>query len=185
MEDRRILDLYLERSETAITETANKYGRYCHYIAFQILENDADVEEVVNDTYLKIWNTVPPQRPDSLKSYVGMLTRQLALDAYKRQNAQKRNGQASLALEELSECITTPGGNMDMDERIALRDALNSFLWTLPQRTRIVFMRRYFYFSTIAEIARDCKMKESNVTMLLLRTRKKLAHFLEKEGFWV
>ena len=183
MEDKQIVELYWARSENAISETEKKYGRYCHYIAYQILYNDEDAKEVVNDTYLKTWNTIPPKRPDPLKPYVGTISRQLALDVYKKQNAQKRGGQVSLVLDELSECIPDNDSGADIGESVALSDALNRFMWALPQRTRNIFVRRYFYMSSVAEIAKDFSMKESNVTMHLLRTRKKLEQFLRKEGF--
>ena len=183
MEDKQIVELYWARSETAISETEKKYGRYCHYIAYQILHNDEDAKEVVNDTYLKTWNTIPPGRPDPLKPYVGTISRQLALDVYKKQHAQKRGGEVSLVLDELSECIPDNDSGADIGESVALSDALNRFMWNLPQRTRNIFVRRYFYMSSVAEIAKDFSMKESNVTMHLLRTRKKLEQFLRKEGF--
>ena len=183
MEDKQIVDLYWARSESAITETEKKYGRYCHYIAYRILENDEDAKEVVNDTYLKTWNTVPPNRPDPLKPYVGMISRQLSLDRYEEYHAQKRGGQVMLVLDELAECIPDSNSGADIGESIALSDALTRFLRDLPQRTRSIFVRRYFYMSSVREIAKDFSMKESNVTMHLLRTRKKLEHFLKKEGF--
>ena len=183
MEDKQIVDLYFERSESAITETEKKYGRYCHYIAYRILENDEDAKEIVNDTYLKTWNTVPPNRPDPLKPYVGMISRQLSLDRYEEYHAQKRGGQVMLVLDELAECIPDNNSGADIGESVALSDALTRFLRDLPQRTRSIFVRRYFYMSSVAEIAKDFSMKESNVTMHLLRTRKKLEHFLKKEGF--
>ena len=183
MEDKQIVELYWERSETAIAETEKKYGRYCHYIAYQILYNDEDAKQVVNDTYLKTWDTIPPQRPDTLKSYVGMISRQLALNIYEKQHTQKRGGQVTLVLDELSECIPDNAPDADIEDSVALSDALNRFIRSLPQRTRNIFVRRYFYMSTAAEIAKDFSLKESNVTMHLLRTRKKLAQFLKKEGF--
>lgn len=183
MEDKQIVELYWARSESAISETANKYGRYCHYIAYQILTNDEDAEEVVNDTYLKAWNTIPPQRPDPLKPYVGTISRQLALNVYKEQHTQKRGGQVPLVLDELSDCIPNPENHENIGESIALSEALSRFLRALPQKTRNIFIRRYFYMSPVAEIARDFSMKESNVTMHLLRTRRKLEQFLKKEGF--
>lgn len=185
MEDRQIVDLFWERSEAAIAETEKKYGWYCHYIAYQILYSDEDAREVVNDTYLKAWNTIPPQRPDPLKPYVGMISRQLALDAYEAQHTQKRGGQVPLVLEELSECIPDHAGGADLGERIALRDALNKFVRSLPGKTQSIFVRRYWYASSITEIAEEYSMKESSVTVLLLRTRKKLKDFLDKEGFEV
>ena len=183
MEDKQIVDLYWERSETAIAETEKKYGRYCHHIAYQILCSDEDAKEVVNDTYLKTWNTIPTQRPDPLKSYVGMISRQLALNAYEVQHTQKRGGQVPLVLDELSECIPDNDSGADIGESVALSDALNRFIWALPQRTRNIFVRRYFYMSPVVEIAKDFQMKESNVTMHLFRARKKLEQFLKKEGF--
>ena len=182
MDDKRIVDLYWLRDESAIEETDKKYGRYCHYIAYHILADDEDAKEVVNDTYLKTWNTVPPNRPDPLKPYVGTISRQLSLNRFEAQHTQKRGGQVALALDELSECIPDTN-DTDIGESVALSDALSRFLWTLPERTRIMFVRRYFYVSPIAEIAADFSMKESAVTMLMLRTRQKLAHFLKKEGF--
>ena len=182
MDDKQIVELYWLRDESAIEETDKKYGRYCHYIARCILSNDEDAKEIVNDTYLKTWNTVPPHRPDPLKPYVGTISRQLSLNRYEAQHAQKRYGQVALALDELSECIPDTN-DTDIGESVALSDALSRFLWTLPERTRIMFVRRYFYVSPIAEIAADFSMKESAVTMLMLRTRQKLAHFLKKEGF--
>ena len=181
MEDKQIVELYLARSEAAIAETEKKYGRYCRYIAYQILYSDEDANEVANDTYLKAWNTIPPQNPDPLKSYLGMISRQLALNAYEKQHSKKRGGQVPLVLDELAECVAD--NRADIGGSIELSEALSRFLKALPRRTRSVFVRRYFYVSTVAEIAGDFRMKESNVSMLLLRTRRKLEQFLKKEGF--
>lgn len=183
MEDKQIVDLYFERSESAITETEKKYGRYCHYIAYRILGNDEDAKEIVNDTYLKAWNTIPPNRPGRLKPYVGMLCRQLSLDRYEKYHTQKRGGQVMLILDELAECIPDSDSRADIGESIDLKDALNKFVRSLPDKTQKVFVRRYWYSSSIAEIAEAYGMKESSVTVLLLRTRKKLKEFLCKEGF--
>ena len=185
MEDKKIVDLYFERSESAITATEEKYGRYCHYIAYSILENDEDAKEIVNDTCLKVWNTIPPNRPDCLKSYVGMISRRLSLDRYEKYHAQKRSGEAALVLDELLDCIPDNDSGYDVGENSALKDALNKFVWSLPDKTQKIFVRRYWYSSSIAEIAREYGMKESNVAVLLLRTRKKLKEFLNKEGIEV
>lgn len=183
MEDRQIIELYFSRHESAIAETDIKYGRFCRYIAYQILRNHEDSEEVTNDTYLKTWNTIPPNYPESLKGYVGMISNQLALDRYDAQNAAKRGGgEIPLALDELSESLPDSEGE-DICNEIALRDSLNIFLGSLPQKTRNIFVRRYWYVSEIAEIARDHSMSEAAVAMLLHRTRKKLKKHLEKEGF--
>ena len=182
MEDKEIVDLYWERSESAIAETERKYGKYCHYIAYQILENNEDAKEIVNDTYLKTWQTIPPKRPDALKPYVGMISRQLALNAYEEQHTQKR-GQLTLVLDELAECLPSNDEEWDVVSGIALHDSLNIFLRRLPSKTRNIFIRRYWYTSSIAEIAEEYSMKESAVAMLLLRARKKLKTHLQKEGF--
>ncbi len=182
MDDKQILELFFERSENAISLTQSKFGRYCHYIASRILGNEADAEEVVNDTWLKAWNTIPPHRPSSLKVYLGMLTRQLALDAWDVKTAQKRSGSFPLVLDELAECI--PDGT-DFSHSLELRDALNRFLHTLPLKTRRVFLRRYWYAASVAEIAREFGMTESAVTVLMLRTRQKLNAFLAKEEIFL
>ena len=184
MEDRQIVDLYWARSEVAITETDKKYGRYCHYIAYQILCDDMDAEEIVNDTYLKTWNTVPPNHPDPLKSYVGMISSQLALNRYEEKSTARRGGgKIPLIFHELDECLADEEASADMAESIVLRDLLNRFIWSLPKKTRNIFVRRYWYASSLAEIAEEYGMRESAVAMLMFRTRQKLREFLQKEGF--
>ena len=183
MEDQQIVDLYFARSESAIAETDKKYGRYCHSIAYRILENDEDAKEIVNDTYLKTWNTIPPNRPDPLKPYVGMISRQLSLDRYEEYHTQKRGGQVPLVLEELAECIPDNDSRADIGESVALRDALGRFVRSLPAKTQSIFLQRYWYSCSVAEIAEGYAMRENSVTVLLHRTRKKLKAHLQKEGF--
>ena len=183
MEDQQILDLYFARSESAITETDRKYGRYCHSIAYNILEDHEDAEEIVNDTYLKAWNTIPPNRPDPLKPYVGMISRHLSLDRYEEYHTQKRGGQVPLVLEELAECIPDNDSREDIGESVALKDALAKFIRSLPDKTQMIFLRRYWYASSVAEIAEEYGMRENSVNVLLHRTRKKLKDHLQKEGF--
>ena len=183
MEDQQIVDLYFARSESAITETDRKYGRYCHSIAYNILEDHEDAKEIVNDTYLKAWNTIPPNRPDPLKPYVGMISRHLSLDRYEEYHTQKRGGQVPLALEELAECIPDNDSREDIGESVALKDALAKFIRSLPDKTQMIFLRRYWYASSAAEIAEEYGMRENSVNVLLHRTRKKLKDHLQKEGF--
>ena len=186
MEDREIVKLYLERSEKAITESRKSYSRYCRYIANRILDSDEDVEEVENDTYMKAWNRIPPDSPDDLGSYLAMLCRGIAIDRYKSEKREKRGGgQYTAVLDELAECVSDGDESSRITDRIALRDALNRFLATLPEKTRIVFMKRYFWVSSVKEISEELGMSESAVKMLLLRTRDKLKTFLEQEGFTV
>ena len=178
MEDREIVALYWARSEDAITETDGKYGTYCRYIADRIAGED-EAEGVVNDTWLKCWNTIPPAKPDPLKAYVGMLCRGLAINRLERQTARKRTA-ALTPLEELSEVVSGEAG--DPDEALALKEALNAFVAGLPARTRRVFVRRYWYAEPVSAIAAAYGMRENAVSVLLLRTRRALRDFLEKEG---
>ena len=182
MEDKDIVKLYLARDEAAIAETRKKYGRYCHYIAVRITGDDRDAEEIVNDACLKAWNTIPPHTPAPLKPYLGMLTRQLAVNRLEENNAKKRSGEATIVLEELSECLPD-NAEGNMAESVALRDSLDRFVKALPERDQRVFLQRYWYACPVAEIAADCGLAVSHVTVLLLRTRKKLKAHLEKEGF--
>ncbi len=184
MTDHQIVALYFARNEAAIGETDRKYGRYCRYIANQILANDSDSEEVVSDTYLKTWNTVPPKDPDPLKGYVGTISNHLALNRYEERCAEKRGGgRIDAALDELSECVS--GEECDMAEDFALRDALNRFLRSLPAKTRRIFVRRYWYVSSASDVAREYGISENAVNVTLHRTREKLREFLKEEGFEV
>ena len=183
MDDKQILELYSERSETAISETADKYGKYCHYIAYNILYNIQDSEECVNDTYLKAWQTIPPQYPSKLSTYLGKITRNLALNRYKYYNRQKRGeGQTELVLDELLECVPAAESTEQAVEEKILVEVLNRFLDDLPEEKMKIFMRRYWYMSPIKEIADDLEMGESKVKMILSRSRSKLKQILEKEG---
>lgn len=181
MDDKQIVDLYWERSEEAIKETDKKYGRYCHYIAYRILGSDEDAKEVQNDTYLRVWNTVPPKRPDFLKAYVGTISRNFSLNRYESMRAQKRGGQVDVLLCELNDCVADNSED-EAEENQALCEALNRFLASLPRKTRRIFLCRYWYASDIAEIASEYAMSENAVSVLLYRTRQKLKKILEEEG---
>lgn len=186
MDDKQIVDLYWERSETAISETSKKYRKYCRYIAFNILRNDEDSEECVNDTYLRAWNSIPPNRPSVLKTFLGKITRNLSLDRYELLNAKKRNdGQMPLIFDEIQECIPSLDSTENIVEEIALTDILNRFLSSLSLEQRKIFMRRYWYLSPIKEIATEYGMSESKIKMSLFRSRNELKKLLEKEGISV
>lgn len=182
MDDKSIVELFFARSESAIKETSRKYGAFLRFIALRILGNDQDAEEVENDTYVRLWNSIPPKKPDPLKPYIARVARNLSLNRYDGKTAQKRC-ETTLALDELSECLPDNSGENELGESFALREALNSFLDSLDMKTRRVFMQRYFYTCSAREIARVNGMKESAVTMLLFRTRQKLKEHLHKEGF--
>jgi len=183
MDDKQIIDLYWERSETAISETAEKYGRYCHCIAFNVLHSDEDSKECVNDTYLSAWNSMPPHRPSALKTFLGKLTRNLSLNRHKQLTAEKRgNGQMPLIIDELHECLPSTENTESIIDDLVLVDVFNRFLASLPVEQRKIFMRRYWYMSPVKEIAADYGMGESKVKMSLLRSRNELKRLLEKEG---
>lgn len=183
MDDSEIIELYFQRSEEAVTQTASKYGKYCYQIAYHILSSREDSEESVNDTYLAAWNTMPPRRPNILSAFLGKLTRYISLDRWKKRSAQKRgSGQVALSLEELEECIS--GGDdpeKEVDRKELLR-YLNRFLDALPETQRKVFVCRYWYLESIPEIAAQFGFSESKVTAMLHRLREKLRARLQLEG---
>ena len=183
MDDKQILELYQKRSETAISETADKYGKYCYCIAYRILYDELDSEECVNDTYLRAWEAIPPQCPEKLSAFLGKITRNLALNRYKYYLREKRgNGQTALVIDELNECLPASNSTEESVEEKLLVELLNQFLYSLPPEKRNIFLRRYWYLSSIQEIAKDYGFSESKVKMILLRIRNKLSQVLEKEG---
>lgn len=180
MDDLKIVELFLSRDEGAIKQAQEKYSRYCTYIASNILWSHEDAEECVNDTLLRAWNSIPPAKPSNLKAFLGTITRNLALDRYDRNTAQKRTS-VELAFDELSECIpdsTSP----DIVEELTLSSALNKFLSSIDSKKRIVFMQRYWYLCSVKDIAENNGLSENNVKIILMRLRAKLKKFLEKEG---
>lgn len=182
MDDKAIIDLYWTRSETAISETASKYGAYCYAIANNILSSREDSEESVNDTYLAAWNTMPPQRPAHLSAFLGKITRYISLDKWKQHSRLKRGGgEVTLCLEELAEVVS---GSESLENDLIRKEtlaAVNRFLETLPDTERTVFLRRYWYADTIGDISERLGFSESRVSSMLHRTRKKLAKHLSKE----
>ena len=185
MEDAQIVALYLDRNEQAIDETAAKYGNYCFSIAFNILDHRSDAEETVNDTYLGAWRSIPPHRPVRLSTYLGKITRRLALGKWKAGNAQKRGGgEMPLALEELGECICTDENPEQAMELQELTNTLNTFLKDLPETEQRIFVYRYWYLYPIKNIAREFSFSESKVKSMLSRIRMKLKEYLKKEGLF-
>jgi RNA polymerase sigma-70 factor (ECF subfamily) len=183
MEDSRIIDLYWERSESALAETSNKYGRYCYSIAHNILYNDEDSEECVNDTYLRAWNAMPPQRPNRLSVFLGKITRNLSLNRYKRFIAEKRGfGEIPIALSELNDSIPASSDSEQATDEILLIEALNRFLAELPHKKRVVFVQRYWYLMPIRELAELHNSSESQTKSLLFRVRNELKTYLEEKG---
>ena len=183
MEDTSIIALYNARSEDAIAASREKYGRYCFCVARNVLGSDEDAEDAEMDGYLRAWNTIPPQKPRSLCAYLAALVRRAAIDMLRLRTADKRGGEYENAADELDECAPSGIDGRDFADNVALRDALDSFLATLGERPREVFMRRYWWSSSVSEIARDLGMSEAAVKMQLSRLREKLKKHLETEGF--
>ena len=182
MDDHRIVELYWERSEQAIKETASKYADYCYATAYNILGNREDSEESVNDTYLDAWNSMPPHRPTILSTFLGKITRRISIDKLRARNAEKRGGSnLTLALEELEECLSARDDlQKELDAQI-LAEALNSFLEELSEIERRVFLCRYWYVDSLEVIAKQFGFSPSKVKSMLHRTREKLRKYLEKE----
>ena len=182
MEDHKIVALYFARSEQAIAETQKKYGRYCRAIAYGILHSEQDAEECENDTYLRAWNAIPPHKPSRLATFLGKITRHLALDCYDRAHANKR-AHTDAVFEELEAFL--PAGEASPADEIALKEAINGFLSSLAKRDRVIFMRRYWFMLPVRDIAHGMGLTESGVKSILLRTREKLKRYLEKEGIFL
>jgi len=183
MDDKTIIRLYFERSESAIEETSKKYGAYCYSIAYRILDNKEDSEECVNDGYLALWNSIPPSRPHSLPAYIARVIRNLSLNRQKSKRAKKRGGgEYEVVLEEVEYMLNDSD---DVLDSIVLKDTLDRFLSGLRKRQRIIFMQRYWYMASIEDIAKEFSISEANVKMILSRTRNELREFLKKEDITV
>ena len=183
MEDAYIVNLYWARNEDAIPKTAEKYGWFCYTIAKNILTFHEEAEECVNDTYLQAWNAIPPHSPGCLRTFLGKLTRNISFNRYKHNTAAKRGGgQMDLVLSELGDCVS---GNDDVQSQVERKlcvEAINTFLRSLPQQKRSIFLCRYWYADSIADIARRFDLSTGAVAMTLSRLRRNLRRHLEKLG---
>ena len=182
MQDYQIIELYYARDEQAIVQTHAKYGTYCTSIAQNILHNEQDSEECVNDTWLCAWNSMPPANPPVLRTYLGRITRNFAINRYKAKHRQKRGGYIASVICELEE-IASPENDVQaqMDKEEFAR-VFNAFLRSLPERDCNVFLRRYFFAESAQEIAQRYGLKQDHVLKILSRTRFKLKDYLQKEG---
>lgn len=182
MDDASIIELYWQRAERAIAETDAVYGRFCYRIAHNILFDPQDSEESVNDTWLAAWNAMPPHRPSSLKMFLGKLTRRISVSRLRRNTAAKRGGgEAELALDELAECVSAPGGVERELEARELEAALSRFVRSLPETERMLFIGRYWLVLPVNELAARLGMKPGTARSTLSRTRKSLKAYLCKE----
>ncbi|MBE6017319.1 MAG: sigma-70 family RNA polymerase sigma factor [Lachnospiraceae bacterium] len=183
MEDKRIIELFFSRSETAISQLSEKYGKLCRKISYNILNDLSDAEECLNDTLLGVWNSIPPNRPDSLISYVCKVARNCALKRYEYNTAQKRNSHYDVALEELDECIAAPSGVEQEIDAMELTNDLNRFLAGLKKEDRVIFMRRYYFSDSYEQIASLTGLSVKNVSVKLTRIRAALKNHLKERGY--
>ena len=182
MEDSKIVELFFERSEQALTELSDKYEKLCKKISINILGSEEDALECINDSYLGMWNTIPPQKPDNLKFYLLRIVRNNAVKRFHSNTAKKRNSFYDVALQELEGCLPSE----DTIEKELLSDEItsliNSFLEAQSKVNRIIFVRRYYFSDSVAEISKRVNLTENNVSVKLNRMRKSLKNHLEKEG---
>lgn len=184
MDDRVIVQMYLDRDENAILKTKEKYEAYCYTISNNILENYEDAQECVNDTYLRAWNSIPPQKPVRLSTYLGKIVRNLSFDRYKKNMATKRGGgQMELILDELEDIVSENNTPVDEVERKELIRTINAYLANVSQRKRQLFVYRYWYADSIRNIADRYNMTENYVSVILNRMRAELRIYLSERGF--
>lgn len=183
MEDKQILQLLWDRVESAIDALSSKFGKRLYLTAMNILGLHEDAEEAVNDTYLALWNTIPPARPDPLTAFVYRVGRNTALKQLRERSAQKRNSSYDVCLEELADILPGPSMEETLDAR-ALGLAINRFLDTLEKENRVLFVRRYWFGDSVRDLAAERKLTENTLSVRLHRIRSKLKDYLNKEGFW-
>ena len=181
MDDKRIIELFFARDERALEEFSAKYGALCRKIARSILGNDLDAEECENDTYLKAWDSIPPNRPDNLKAWLGKVCRNAALNLWQKNHAKKRNRGMDILLSELEECIPSHT-SVEMEiENSEISTCINGWLRTLPREDRILFVRRYWYGDAVNDLAKARNTSSQKISQKLFRLRKGLKAALEKE----
>ena len=185
IDDEQIIALFFARSESAITELDTKYGNTCHNLSYHILNNRLDAEECVNDAYLGTWNAIPPAHPNPLLTFVCKIVRNLSIMRYHANTAMKRNSTYDVALKEVEHSLAAvPDVEQEMDAKV-LSVAIETFLETLTTENRVIFMRRYWFADTYAQIADRVGISEKNVSVRLARTRKQLRNYLLQEGVLV
>lgn len=182
MEDEKIIELYFERQEAAISETAAKYGAMIRKISYNILKNQADSEECENDTYHIAWNKIPPERPRFLAAFLGRIARNVSFDKYHYNKAAKRNTEFDITISELADCVVSQTTVETEADAKHCAECMNGFLRGLRFTKRVIFVRRYWYCDSIGKIAHDYGFSESKVKSMLLRTRKELKKYLERNG---
>ncbi len=183
MEDGRIVELYLDKDEQALKESALKYGNRLRGIAYGILRNYSDAQECENDTYFSAWNSIPPHEPRSyLFAFLGKITRNLSINLYNKNHTQKRYGQVVELTKEMEACIPSPCDTPCQIADESLLETIDSFLASLSKEERTVFVARYWYGDTVKEVAKRFAISESKVKSMLMRTRNKMRKYFQNEG---
>ena len=184
IEDEKIVELFFKRAELAIRELDNKYGKACHRLSYNIVNDRQDAEECVNDAYLGAWNAIPPEKPDPLLTYLCKIVRNISLKMYYRKQAAKRSSTYTIAMEEIEACIAAPSTVETEFEARELARVIESFLDTLTAENRVIFMRRYWFSDSCKDIAGLVGLTEKNITVRLTRIREKMKLYLiEREVF--
>ena len=184
MEDKQIIELYFNRSEQAIEETSSKYGKLTRSISYHIVRNEEDTEECVSDTYLALWNTIPPENPDPFVAYILRIARNIAIKKLRYNTADKRNNSYDVSLGELEEVLT---GNSDVQKEIEAKEietVINSFLKDLKKTDRVIFVKRFWFNMTLDEISEETGYSKNYINVHLHRTKERLKAHLIKEGYY-
>ena len=184
MDDRNIIELYFDRNENAIKETDNKYGKLCLRVAYNVLNNHSDSEECVNDTYLSVWNQIPPTRPNNFMAFLCKITRNISLKRYSFNHAAKRNGLIDISFSELESILPDYTYQPNLEDEY-LGGLISDFLRSETEDARNVFLRKYWFFDTVEEIAERYSFTESKVKSMLSRTRNRMKDFLIQKGVQV
>jgi len=185
MDDSKIVELFFERSEQAIVELSKKYGNGCQRLAENILKNPCDVEECINDAYLGVWNTIPPERPQSLRAYLFGILRNISTNRYHYNTAQKRNSFYDAALDEIEAFIPSAETVEDSADAAYLAKGIDDFLENLSEKEQVMFVKRYYFSDDIRQIAKDFEKSERYISVRLFRIRKKLEKFLNERGIFI
>ena len=183
MSDEKIIELFFERSEQAICELDNKYGKLFHSLSYNILRNSEDVEECINDSYFAVWNKIPPEKPDPLLAYVCKIVRSVSIKLYNRKTAYKRNGEFDISLQEIEDCCA---GLKTVESEIELKElkiTIEKFLDKLSLENRVIFVRRYWFCDSYEDIAKLIGISSQNVSVKLVRIRKQLRKYLLERGY--
>jgi len=185
MEDEKIIKLFFQRSEQAINELDAKYGRLCYKMSYNIVNNRQDAEECVNDAYLGVWNNIPPMKPDPLLPYLCKIVRNISLKVYYRKKAVKRNSIYDIAIQELEACLPSSDTVESEIEVKELTNVIENFLDTLTKENRVIFLRRYWFSDSYADIARRTGLTEKNISVRLNRIRRRLKEYLKEREVWL